>query len=155
MGGFERCGETAQQLSTRDSKLRAGDRDGEDGLMSRLRPRYVAESGDCRIYILYERETRSFAYVPVISWTVMGKRKLAPNEEVIDLTTPSSQDVGASGSSQQQQQQASQTSPSKAKRLRKNPQKSDVPPPEKRGAMFKKACPKNILERVARVMSQR
>jgi hypothetical protein len=27
--------------------------------------------------------------------------------------------------------------------------------PEKRGAIFKKQCPKNILERVDRVMSQR
>lgn len=31
----------------------------------------------------------------------------------------------------------------------------DAPIPEKRGAIFKKKCPKNILERVERVMSQR
>ncbi|KAI0053364.1 hypothetical protein FA95DRAFT_1579484 [Auriscalpium vulgare] len=40
----------------------------------------------------------------------------------------------------------------KRKRTTKDP---DSPPPEKRGAIFKKACPKNILERVDRVMSQR
>ncbi len=90
----------------------------------------------------------------------MVKRKLAPDADVIDLTGPSwygagSDSAGASGPSQQQQQQAPQTSPSKAKRLRKDPQSSDVSLPEKRGAMFKKSCPKNILDRVARVMSQR
>ncbi|GLB41179.1 putative RING finger domain protein [Lyophyllum shimeji] len=31
----------------------------------------------------------------------------------------------------------------------------DQPPPEKRGAVFKKKCPQNILDRVERVMSQR
>ncbi|KAI0067800.1 hypothetical protein BV25DRAFT_1819238 [Artomyces pyxidatus] len=34
-------------------------------------------------------------------------------------------------------------------------QDPDAPAPEKRGAIFKKACPKNILERVDRVRSQR
>ena len=33
--------------------------------------------------------------------------------------------------------------------------KAGVPPVEKRGAIFKKACPKTILERVDRVVSQR
>jgi len=31
----------------------------------------------------------------------------------------------------------------------------DAPQPEKRGALFKKKCPKNILDRVDRVISQR
>jgi hypothetical protein len=88
----------------------------------------------------------------------MGKRKLAPDEDVIDLTLPSwhgagSDSAGASGPSRQHQ--APQTSPSKAKRSRKNPQSSAVPLPEKRDARFKKSCPQNILERVARVISQR
>ncbi|KAI0748338.1 hypothetical protein C8Q80DRAFT_1270759 [Daedaleopsis nitida] len=43
-------------------------------------------------------------------------------------------------------------SPPQAKRQRKDP---NAPVPEKRGAMFKKACPKNIIDRVERVMSQR
>ncbi|TDL21594.1 hypothetical protein BD410DRAFT_724161 [Rickenella mellea] len=47
---------------------------------------------------------------------------------------------------------APQTPPAKRARKKKDP---DVPEPEKRGAIFKKACPKNILERVDRVISQR
>ncbi|KAI9445094.1 hypothetical protein H4582DRAFT_883725 [Lactarius indigo] len=90
---------------------------------------------------------------------VMGKRKLAPDADVIDSTGPewhgtNSDPAGASGPSLGQQKQA-RTSPSKAKRLRKNPQSSDASLPEKRDATFKKSCPKNILDRVARVMSQR
>ena len=46
---------------------------------------------------------------------------------------------------------ASQPQP-KRQRKAKDP---DAPVPEKRGAMFKKACPKNILDRVERVMAQR
>ena len=42
-----------------------------------------------------------------------------------------------------------------AKKQRKKKADPDAPVPEKRGAMFKKACPKNILDRVDRVMSQR
>jgi hypothetical protein len=42
-----------------------------------------------------------------------------------------------------------------AKRQRKKKADPDAPVPEKRGAMFKRACPKNILDRVDRVMSQR
>ncbi|KAF8269321.1 hypothetical protein EI94DRAFT_1574532 [Lactarius quietus] len=84
----------------------------------------------------------------------MPKRKLAPDEDVIDLTGPSrrgasSNSASTSGPSRQH------ASPSKAKRLRKDPQSLDVPLPEKRDARFKKSCPKNILERVARVKSQR
>ncbi|KAI0001916.1 hypothetical protein BJV77DRAFT_24576 [Russula vinacea] len=73
----------------------------------------------------------------------MGKRKTAPDE-------------GASGPSSQPQppQARTRTTSSKSKRLRKDPQSPDATP-EKRGAIFKKACPKNILDRVARVMSQR
>lgn len=41
-----------------------------------------------------------------------------------------------------------------AKRQRKA-KDPDAPAPEKRGAIFKKACPKNIIERVERVMQQR
>ncbi|KAH9946354.1 uncharacterized protein BXZ73DRAFT_95853 [Epithele typhae] len=44
--------------------------------------------------------------------------------------------------------------PPKAKRARST-KDSSAPAPEKRGAIFKKACPKNIIERVERVMSQR
>lgn len=40
----------------------------------------------------------------------------------------------------------------KKKRKTKDP---DAPVPEKRGAIFKKKCPQNILERVDRIISQR
>ena len=40
----------------------------------------------------------------------------------------------------------------KKQRKTKDP---NQPQPEKRGAILKKRCPKNILERVDRVMSQR
>jgi hypothetical protein len=41
--------------------------------------------------------------------------------------------------------------------LKKSRKKADpnAPQVEKRGAIFKKKCPQNILERVERVMSQR
>ena len=42
-----------------------------------------------------------------------------------------------------------------AKKQRRKKADPDAPIPEKRGAIFKKACPKNILDRVDRVMSQR
>ncbi|KAH9968858.1 hypothetical protein BC827DRAFT_1263339 [Russula dissimulans] len=44
---------------------------------------------------------------------------------------------------------------SKSKRAREGPQDSDATAPEKRGARLRKSCPKNILERVERVKSQR
>jgi len=53
---------------------------------------------------------------------------------------------------------SSQTAPSSpAKKARKGKGKhvDSVEEPEKRGAIMKKKCPKNILERVDRVMSQR
>ncbi|KAF7967067.1 hypothetical protein HWV62_35967 [Athelia sp. TMB] len=50
--------------------------------------------------------------------------------------------------------QASQP-PAKKKKKGKGKLDPDAPVPEKRGAIFKKACPKNIMERVDRVMSQR
>ena len=92
----------------------------------------------------------------------MGKRKTAPDEGVANLLTSlnhgASSDpvtIGASGpSSQPQPPQARTRTTSKSKRLRRDPQSPDATP-EKRGAIFKKACPKNTLDRVARVMSQR
>ncbi|KAI0949803.1 hypothetical protein AcV7_008466 [Taiwanofungus camphoratus] len=42
--------------------------------------------------------------------------------------------------------------PAKRQRHKKD---TDVPIPEKRGAVFKKRCPKNILDRLDRVFSQR
>ncbi|KAH8099574.1 hypothetical protein BXZ70DRAFT_894818 [Cristinia sonorae] len=42
--------------------------------------------------------------------------------------------------------------PAKRQKKKKDP---DAPEPEKRGAIFKKKCPQNILERVARVQEQR
>ncbi|RDB22884.1 hypothetical protein Hypma_009779 [Hypsizygus marmoreus] len=48
--------------------------------------------------------------------------------------------------------QASQVSKPSRSRKKADP---NAPKPEKRGAIFKKSCPKNILERVERVMSQR
>lgn len=45
--------------------------------------------------------------------------------------------------------------PPPAKKQRKKKADPNAPVPEKRGAMFKKACPKNVLDRVDRVMSQR
>ncbi|OJT07851.1 Mitogen-activated protein kinase kinase kinase 1 [Trametes pubescens] len=47
---------------------------------------------------------------------------------------------------------AAQKPAPKRQRKAKDP---DAPVPEKRGAIFKKACPKNIIERVERVMQQR
>ncbi|KAG5652310.1 hypothetical protein H0H81_005460 [Sphagnurus paluster] len=44
--------------------------------------------------------------------------------------------------------------PAKASKTRKKAD-PDAPKPEKRGAIFKKSCPKNILDRVERVMLQR
>ncbi|KAG2063044.1 hypothetical protein BDR04DRAFT_1123527 [Suillus decipiens] len=41
------------------------------------------------------------------------------------------------------------------KKQRKKKKDPNEPAPEKRGAMFKKKCPQNILDRVDRVMSQR
>ncbi|KAG6867275.1 hypothetical protein C0993_005057 [Termitomyces sp. T159_Od127] len=49
---------------------------------------------------------------------------------------------------------AGPSQPRKAARSRKKAD-PDAPQPEKRGAIFKKSCPQNILERVERVMSQR
>ncbi|EIW84622.1 hypothetical protein CONPUDRAFT_116757 [Coniophora puteana RWD-64-598 SS2] len=46
------------------------------------------------------------------------------------------------------------TQPTKKRQRKKDPA-NDEPPPEKRGAIMKKKCPKNILDRVDRVMSQR
>ena len=91
----------------------------------------------------------------------MPKRKLAPGEDVIDLTGPSwhSSGLDSAGTSGPSKQHAPQTLPPRAKRLRwdpcKDPQSPDATLPEERGAMFKKSCPKNILDRVARVKSQR
>lgn len=45
-------------------------------------------------------------------------------------------------------------SPPKPKRARKT-KDPNAPVPEKRGAMFKKACPQNIMERAMRVRTQR
>lgn len=81
------------------------------------------------------------------------KRDLAPGEGVLDFTGHGANSAGTFGPSQQQ---APPTSLPTTKRLRKNPQKDLLSAvPEKRGAIFKKACPKNILDRVARVKSQR
>ena len=91
----------------------------------------------------------------------MRKRKLAPDEDVIDLTGPSWHDSGldSAGTSGPSKQHAPQTLPPRTKRLRKDSCKEsrslDATLPETRVAMFKKSCPKNILDRVARVKSQR
>ncbi|KAL7283568.1 hypothetical protein ACG7TL_003003 [Trametes sanguinea] len=45
-----------------------------------------------------------------------------------------------------------QKSTAKRQRKAKDP---NAPVPEKRGAIFKKSCPQNIIERVRRVMEQR
>jgi hypothetical protein len=94
----------------------------------------------------------------------MGKRKLASDEGIVDSTSLSKRGVspdltciGVSGPSSHQAPEAhAQTSLPSSKRPRiKDPQGSNATSPEKRGAIFKKSCPKNILDRVARVMSQR
>jgi hypothetical protein len=54
-----------------------------------------------------------------------------------------------------QMQAANTEAPPAAKKQRKKKADPDAPVPEKRGAIFKKKCPNNILERVDRVMSQR
>jgi len=90
----------------------------------------------------------------------MGKRKVA-DDGIVDSTSLSKQGAGSgpagmdvSGPSSQRQPpyKRARTSSSSPKKSRKD---SDVTAPEKRGKMFKKSCPKNILDRVARVMSQR
>jgi hypothetical protein len=90
----------------------------------------------------------------------MGKRKLAPDDASTSPSGPTAHTTGGSGLSSHQQPpraDAGRTSTKSRKRARKDApgQGSDAPLPEKRGAIFKKACPKNILDRVARVMSQR
>ena len=100
----------------------------------------------------------------------MGKRKRVSDEgsrrfhfiaNAWDWLTPYVHGcTGVSGPSSCQQppqarSQISSSSPKSPKKPRKEPQGSDVTSPEKRGAIFKKSCPKNILDRVARVMSQR
>lgn len=86
----------------------------------------------------------------------MSKRKLEFDEDALGA---GSDPTGVSGPSSQQQQKPervhTRASPSKSKRPRKDTEGSDATSPEKRGAMFKKSCPQKILERVARVMSQR
>ncbi|KAI9512842.1 hypothetical protein F5148DRAFT_1160312 [Russula earlei] len=98
----------------------------------------------------------------------MGKRKFESDECVVGSTSSlperaaSSAPVGVPGpSSCERQPQAETPAPlsvkTRSKRARKDPQGqgSDATAPEKRGAIYKKACPKNIKDRVARVMSQR
>ncbi|KAJ8594642.1 hypothetical protein M405DRAFT_470179 [Rhizopogon salebrosus TDB-379] len=55
----------------------------------------------------------------------------------------------------QPQPQVQAAVPPSAKKQRKKRKDPNEPPSEKRGAMFKKKCPQNILDRVDRVMSQR
>jgi hypothetical protein len=55
----------------------------------------------------------------------------------------------------QPQPQVQAAVPPSAKKQRKKKKDPNEPPSEKRGAMFKKKCPQNILDRVDRVMSQR
>ena len=105
--------------------------------------------------------------IPRFRSSAMGKRKSAPDDEGISITLFLKHDTnshpactGTSGSSSQQKpsqahpQTVSSSSKSSPKRARKNPQSSDATP-ENRGAGFKKSCPKNIQDCVARVMSQR
>lgn len=69
-------------------------------------------------------------------------------------TPPQSADSSNSAS----EQDDSYAGMPKLKRTKKSKGKdsaSDRPVPEKRAARFKSACPKNILERVERVVSQR
>ena len=90
-----------------------------------------------------------------LSFGVMPKRKreLAPGEGVIDYGANSDSVAGTSSPSQQH---APQTSLPRTKRVRKDLHKDTLSAvPEKRGAILKKSCPKNILDRVARVKSQR
>ncbi|KAI0274748.1 hypothetical protein BC834DRAFT_9703 [Gloeopeniophorella convolvens] len=101
----------------------------------------------------------------------MGKRKFAYDpDNVIDLTQP---EPSATSSSARRQVPTPGPSRTAGPSPRLPPVPQALPPqpkpkkariegkgaraagPEKRGAMFKKMCPKNILERVARVMSQR
>ncbi|KAH9982583.1 hypothetical protein BGW80DRAFT_34021 [Lactifluus volemus] len=81
----------------------------------------------------------------------MSKRKLA-SEESLTKHDP----AGASGPSSQPKRARIQTSsPNSKKRPGKGVQGSDATSQERRGTVFKKSCPQKILERVARVMSQR
>ncbi|KAJ6523832.1 hypothetical protein B0H19DRAFT_1200947 [Mycena capillaripes] len=64
-------------------------------------------------------------------------------------TYPSSTQVASSS------QNSLPTQPSPGKKTRKKAAEQAALPPEKRGAMFKKKCPQNILDRVERVMTQR
>ncbi|KAI0307910.1 hypothetical protein B0F90DRAFT_1813275 [Multifurca ochricompacta] len=90
----------------------------------------------------------------------MSKRRFESDKDVVDLTTSSEHVAGSSHPSSQPQQPVqayagAHPSLSRPKKRRKTSQNSDASLPERRGAVFKKSCPKNTLERVARVMSQR
>jgi hypothetical protein len=92
----------------------------------------------------------------------MSKRKFVSDDGIFDSTSLSKQGAGSgsagmdvSGPSSQRQPLYKRARTSSPKKSCKDPQDSDVTAPEKRGKIFKKSCPKNILDRVARVMSQR
>jgi hypothetical protein len=87
---------------------------------------------------------------PMKVWSIFitpfPKHDASPDPACTDASGPSLQ--------QQPSQSHSRTVSPRSKKPRKDPQSSDATP-EKRGAMLKKSCPKNIQDRVARVMSQR
>lgn len=94
----------------------------------------------------------------------MGKRKFVSGDGAVDSTSlskegagsdPAGMDVSGPSSQRQPPYKLARKSSSSPKKSRSDPQDSDGTAPEKRGKIFKKSCPKNILERVARVMSQR
>ncbi|RDX56548.1 hypothetical protein OH76DRAFT_395626 [Lentinus brumalis] len=79
------------------------------------------------------------------------KRKATEDATSCGDPYPSGTSYGTPGSSTNPLVLDSSPKP-KRQRKAKDP---DAPAPEKRGAIFKKMCPKNIIERVQRVMGQR
>jgi hypothetical protein len=91
----------------------------------------------------------SYAYTPPAT-SVMTMSSVPYSS--YNYSYPYSQPTNSHAQSQSPYQEAL---PPPVKKQRKKKKDPNEPAPEKRGAMFKKKCPQNILDRVDRVMSQR
>ncbi|KAJ6533770.1 hypothetical protein DFH09DRAFT_1043726 [Mycena vulgaris] len=110
------------------SQLQASDRNDSDGLPPAKKPRL---------------STTSITPIPV-------NLKISPS-----LSPPKPPMPTPAASSSQTSMGAGPSPSAPAKKGRRKAGDPPAPPPEKRGGIFKKKCPQNILDRVERVMSQR
>lgn len=92
----------------------------------------------------------SYSYTPVATTPAMTMPSAPYSSYNYNYPYPQ-----PSQSQAQPQAQGQLAPPPPAKKQRKKKTDANEPPPEKRGAMFKKKCPQNILDRVDRVMSKR